>query len=98
MKSVTITVDDAGKFYVSQGGASADTDQDRAKLQPQPGGTPSDMDADKDQDVGASAPGTPVKDLQQALMLAGRMLSQPDQEQSPFDQGVAKTMAARQGM
>lgn len=39
----------------------------------------------------------PAKDLQEALMLAGRLLSQPGAgEQSLFDAGMAKTISTRQ--
>lgn len=86
---VTITKDQAGKFYVSQGGG--DTDTDAGKPMPMaPGGSPMNPDADKDMDQGSQ--GTPAKDLQEALLLAGRILSQPGQSAggSPFDQGMAK--------
>lgn len=85
---VTITKDQAGKFYVSQG--AGDTDSDAGKpMGAMPGASASDQDMDQDTD---KSPGTPAKDLQEALLLAGRMLSQPDQSAggSPFDQGMAK--------
>lgn len=38
----------------------------------------------------------PAKNLEEALMLAGRLLSKPAEgEQSMFDQGVAKTLPQR---
>ena len=77
MQSVTITKADDGSFTVSAA--------------PQPGAMP---DTDGDNDAGQSSAGQPAPDLKSALLLAARMLSQPDAgaQQSPFDQGLQKTM------
>lgn len=103
--AVTITKSDDGQFSISvDQDATPDTDAsqpapsaDQSQADPTDPNAAPTPDADASQDA-TQQPATPVKDLNQALQLASKILSQPAPGgQSPFDQGVASSMPTKQG-
>jgi hypothetical protein len=85
MMKVCIEKDQQGQFLVSKEDqpAEAQGGMSGEMMKPEMGG------ANKQQ----------AKSLQDALMLAGRMLSEQEQGgTSPFDEGVRETMPRRSGM
>jgi hypothetical protein len=90
--SVTISKDDSGQFSVKvDQDATPDVDAP-APVDPSAPVDPNAPAPAMDTDSATEEQATPVKDLNQALELAGKILSQAsDNSQSMFDQGMQKT-------
>lgn len=90
--TVCIAKDDQGAFSVYKENEQAEAQAPASA--PEEGGMPAPAPEAQEQQNAQPAP-----DLKSALMIAAKMLSQPDEaaKQSMFDQGMAKTAPVRGG-